>query len=108
MIHERDFADHMTRQTAALEALADQVAKLANPVFTLLAEGAATHAQKEHERWKDARYYRVAELAGAALGVSLEAGGRIAALHKQWFLEQIYEALGLDPSLIKHEPGIAP
>jgi hypothetical protein len=99
-----------------LAAMADSLHKLANPPYVisgpedhLIDDALTRHAvdvvraqaplrgQENSQR----RYYRVAELAGAALTTD---GGH----HKQWFLEQIYLALGLDPQRIDHEPGIAP
>ena len=83
--------------------------KPTNVADQLLERGLEQHALNyvknkpwlDHEAWKQARFYRVAELAGAALTVDGEH-------HKQWFLERIIEACGLDPSMADHEPGIAP
>jgi hypothetical protein len=104
------------RMTLAVESIADSLQKLANPAIPVggpvdgllddalrrhatvrLHQQAGVRGQENSQR----RYYRVAELAGAGLTVD---GGH----HKQWFLEEIYKALGLDPDLIQHEPGIAP
>lgn len=93
----------LERQAKALERIAAAVELHPDIKFQrdLLASEQVVTSPQTHIIAKERAYYRIAELAGAALAIDGD-------WHKQWFLEEIYKQLGLDPASIPHEAGVAP
>lgn len=86
---------------AVLEAIAEAVYDPTRPLIADAVAKAKTAARDAAAQRMHDRYYRVAELVGAGIMADGEH-------HKQWFLEQIYTELGLDPERMGGRRGVAP